>query len=78
MSDATKTGDSFYTNEKVDNILVSRDGFCDAATVVYAHGHDLKDPLITPVYGDNAWVTAHHIDHWHPRPVVEQHGSRAS
>ncbi len=52
MSDATKTGDSFYTNEKVDNILVSRDGFCDAATVVYAKGHDLKDPLISPVYGD--------------------------
>jgi monoterpene epsilon-lactone hydrolase len=52
MSDATKTGDSFYTNEKVDNVLVSRDGFCDAATVIYAHGHDLKDPLISPVYGD--------------------------
>jgi acetyl esterase/lipase len=52
MSDATKTGDSFYTNEKVDNILVSRDGFCDAATIIYAHGHDLKDPLISPVYGD--------------------------
>lgn len=52
MSDATKTGDSFYTNEMVDNVLVSRDGFCDAATVVYAHGHDLKDPSISPVYGD--------------------------
>ena len=52
MSDVTKTGDSFYTNEKVDNILVSRDGFCDAATVVYAQGHDLKDPLLSPVYGD--------------------------
>ena len=52
MSDATKTGDSFYTNELVDNVLVSRDGFCDAATVVYAHGHDLKDPLLSPVYGD--------------------------
>lgn len=52
MSDATKTGDSFYTNEKVDNILVSRDGFCDAATVIYAQGHDLRDPLISPVYGD--------------------------
>ena len=24
MSDVTKTGDSFYTNEKVDNVLVSR------------------------------------------------------
>jgi monoterpene epsilon-lactone hydrolase len=52
MSDATKTGDSFYTNELVDNVLVSRNGFCDAATVVYAHGHDLKDPLLSPVYGD--------------------------
>ncbi len=52
MSDVTKTGDSFYTNEMVDNVLVSRDGFCDAAAVVYANGHDLKDPLLSPVYGD--------------------------
>jgi epsilon-lactone hydrolase len=52
MADATKTGDSFYTNEGVDNVLVSRDGFCDAATKVYAHGHDLRDPLISPIYGD--------------------------
>ena len=52
MSDATKVGDSFYTNEMVDNVLVSRDGFCDAATKVYAHGHDLRDPLLSPVYGD--------------------------
>ena len=34
MSDVTKHGDTFYTNEKVDNVLVSRDGFCDAATVI--------------------------------------------
>lgn len=52
MSDVTKTGDSFYTNEMVDNVLVSRNGSCDAATVVYAHGHNLKDPLLSPVYGD--------------------------
>ena len=78
MADATKTGDSFYTNEKVDNVLVSRDGFCDAATVIYAHGHDLKDPLISPVYGDMHGFPAHYIDHRHSRPLVEQHGSRAS
>jgi acetyl esterase/lipase len=36
----------------VDNVLVSRDGFCDAATVVYAHGASLSDPLLSPVYGD--------------------------
>lgn len=52
MSDVTKTGDSFYTNDQVDNVLVSKDGFCDAATKVYARGHDLKDPLLSPVYGD--------------------------
>src|ERR1700731_1629307 len=52
MADVTKTGDSFYTNEMVDNVLVSRNGFCDAGTAVYAPGHDLKDPLLSPVYGD--------------------------
>src|SRR5919206_3827548 len=52
MSDVTKTGDTFYTNELVDNVLVSRDGFCDAGTVVYANGRDLKAPLLSPVYGD--------------------------
>lgn len=52
MSDLTKHGDTFYTNEMIDNILVSRDGFCDAAAKFYANGHDLADPLLSPVYGD--------------------------
>jgi monoterpene epsilon-lactone hydrolase len=52
MSDVTRTGDSFYTNEKVDNVLVSPNGFCHAATLIYAQGHDLSDPLLSPVYGD--------------------------
>ena len=52
MSDATKQGDSFQTNAMVDNVLVSPDGFCDAATVFYAKGHDLADPMLSPVYGD--------------------------
>ena len=52
MSDVTKTGDSFATNAMVDNVLVSPDGFCHAATLVYAQGHDLHDPLLSPVYGD--------------------------
>jgi len=52
MSDVTKVGDSFNTNAMVDNVLVSADGFCDAATKFYAHGHDLADPLLSPVYGD--------------------------
>ena len=52
MADVTKTGDTFYTNEMLDNVLVSRDGFCDAATRYYANGHDLGDPLLSPVGGD--------------------------
>jgi epsilon-lactone hydrolase len=36
MSDVTKVGDTFVTNAKLDNVLVSPDGFCDAGTVVYA------------------------------------------
>jgi acetyl esterase/lipase len=52
MSDTTKAGDTFHTNEMVDNVLVSRDGFCDAATQFYANGRDLSDPLLSPVNGD--------------------------
>src|SRR5215216_3606885 len=52
MSDTTKTGDTFYTNELLDNVLVSRDGICDAGAKVYANGRDLKDPMLSPVYGD--------------------------
>lgn len=51
-SDMSKTGDSFYANEMVDNVLVSDDGFLHAAALLYANGHDLKDPLLSPVYGD--------------------------
>jgi epsilon-lactone hydrolase len=51
-SDMTKTGDSYFTNEMVDNVLVSDDGFGHAAALLYANGHDLKDPLLSPVYGD--------------------------
>jgi epsilon-lactone hydrolase len=52
MSDVTKVGDTFQTNAMLDNVLVSPDGFCDAGAIVYAHGHDMKDPLLSPVYGD--------------------------
>ena len=52
MSDVTKQGDTFQTNAMVDNVLVSPDGFCDAATRFYAQGHDLADPMLSPLYGD--------------------------
>jgi epsilon-lactone hydrolase len=52
MSDVTKVGDTFQTNAMLDNVLVSPDGFCDAGAIVYANGHDMRDPLLSPVYGD--------------------------
>ena len=52
MSDLTGTGDSFSTNFMVDNVLVGSDGRCDAMARLYANGHDLKDPMLSPVYGD--------------------------
>jgi monoterpene epsilon-lactone hydrolase len=51
-SDMTKTGDTFYTNEFVDNSLGSNDGLLEAAAKLYAGKHDLKEPLLSPVYGD--------------------------
>ena len=51
-ADLTATGDSYKVNEGVDNILVSYDGYLGRAALLYADGHDLKDPLLSPVYGD--------------------------
>jgi acetyl esterase/lipase len=53
-SDMTKTGDTFFTNEKVDNVLVSNEGWLGDAAKLYAAGTDLKDPQLSPVYGDYA------------------------
>ncbi len=52
MADATQAGDTFQTNALVDNVLVSPKGFCDAATRFYAQGHDLADPMLSPLHGD--------------------------
>jgi monoterpene epsilon-lactone hydrolase len=52
MSDVTGVGDTFYTNDMIDNVLVSRDGICTAAAQYYAAGHAMNDPLISPIYGD--------------------------
>ena len=51
-ADLTETGDSYKVNEGVDNVLVSYDGFLGRAALLYADGHNLKDPLLSPVYGD--------------------------
>lgn len=51
-SDLTKTGDSYETNEWVDNVLVTWDGWLGRAAKLYANGRDLRDPQLSPIYGD--------------------------
>jgi len=51
-SDLSKTGDSYYINEGIDHKLITYDGFIEAAAKLYANGTDLKNPLLSPVYGD--------------------------
>jgi epsilon-lactone hydrolase len=50
--DLTKTGDTLFTNAGVDNVLGTQDGFIRATALLYANGRDLKDPLLSPIYGD--------------------------
>jgi acetyl esterase/lipase len=51
-SDLTETGDTYKTNEWLDNVLVSYHGYLGRAALLYANGHDLKDPQLSPIYGD--------------------------
>ena len=51
-TDLTKTGDSYYTNEGIDRLLVTYEGILEEAARMYAGDYDLKDPLISPIYGD--------------------------
>ena len=51
-SDLTKTGDTYYTNEGIDRVLVSYDGLISSAARLYAGTHDLRHPLLSPIYGD--------------------------
>jgi epsilon-lactone hydrolase len=52
MSDLTDAGDSFSTNAMVDNVLIAPHAGCDARASLYANGHDLEDPLLSPIFGD--------------------------
>jgi acetyl esterase/lipase len=50
-ADLSKTGDTLFTNESLDRVLVTYDGALGAAARLYAGDFDIKDPLISPVYG---------------------------
>ena len=51
-SDLSKTGDTLSTNEGIDRVLVTYDGFLSGAAKLYAGGYEIKHPGISPVYGD--------------------------
>jgi acetyl esterase/lipase len=50
--DLTGDGDSIKANAYVDNVLVANAGWVAAAAGLYAGGRDLRDPLISPIFGD--------------------------
>lgn len=49
-TDLTSSGESFVTKAAVDPVL-DKD-YIDRMILAYAGGRDLKDPLISPLYGD--------------------------
>jgi monoterpene epsilon-lactone hydrolase len=51
-SDLTKTSDSFFTNAEVDNSVGRFEGVVEDSVKLYAGKADLRDPLLSPVYGD--------------------------
>lgn len=49
--DLSGGGDSRNANAFVDNVLVSDSGWCGATAPLYAAGRDLRDPLLSPIFG---------------------------
>ena len=50
-ADLSQTGDSLNVNAHVDDTLVKADSALENAARSYAHGMDLKNPALSPLYG---------------------------
>jgi acetyl esterase/lipase len=48
-ADLTESGDSFETNRGIDVVLRER---LMPSVLLYAAGHDLRDPYLSPLFGD--------------------------
>jgi acetyl esterase/lipase len=48
--DLTESGDSFHTNLGIDHVL----GSLMSTNLLYANGHDLSEPYLSPLFGDVA------------------------
>jgi epsilon-lactone hydrolase len=51
-SDLAGTGDTYFTNDYIDGVIGNYEGFLRGCVELYAGKHDLKDPFISPLYGD--------------------------
>jgi len=51
-TDLTETGDSYFINRGIDRLLVTYGGLLEESAKLYANGTDLKDPYLSPIYGD--------------------------
>ncbi len=51
-ADLTKTGDSMHINAEADHMLGRYEGRMQACIGLYADGVDLRDPHLSPLYGD--------------------------
>lgn len=51
-TDIAKEGDSYFINQGVDRILPVYEGELGDQAKMYAGDEDMKNPLISPVYGD--------------------------
>lgn len=51
-TDLAKEGDSYFINEGIDRILPLYEGILGEQAKIYVGDNDIKNPLISPVYGD--------------------------
>ncbi len=51
-ADLTKSGDTLFTNEFIDNVIVTSEGMLTGCARLYAGANDMRDPYVSPVYGD--------------------------
>jgi acetyl esterase/lipase len=52
LADLTLSGDTVVTNAGIDNVIGTFDGFHAELQALFADGHDLTDPLLSPLFGD--------------------------
>ncbi len=76
-TDLSKTDDSYFTNEHVDNLLVSHGGWRGAAAALYVETHDLKDPMLSRLWRGTR-LSFHSAHLGNTRSLSRQYGPDAS